>query len=179
VTLVGVVLADVSLNLPDFRAPERTYQLITQVAGRAGRSSLGGKVILQTFQPENYAIQKAAAYDFTGFEKLELNYRKETGYPPYTRLVKIELSHYNPTQLEHAAVETGERIRHWLFEKGWEETVMIGPSPCFYQRSNGRYRWQILLRGQRPVELIRAHPLSTWQPAGVSVEITVDPVNLL
>jgi primosomal protein N' (replication factor Y) len=179
VTLVGVVLADVSLNLPDFRAPERTFQLITQVAGRAGRSSKGGKVILQTFQPDHYAIQKAAAYDFAGFEKTELQYRQETGYPPYARLVKIELSHYNPNQLERAALETGERIRHWLFEKDWDETVMIGPSPCFYQRSNGRYRWQILLRGQRPVELIRAHPLATWQPAGVTVEITVDPVNLL
>lgn len=179
VTLVGVVLADVSLNLPDFRAPERTYQLITQVAGRAGRSSQGGKVILQTFQPDHYAIQKAAAYDFAGFEKTELQYRQETGYPPYARLVKIELSHYNPTQLERAALETSEHIRHWLFEKDWDETVMIGPSPCFYQRSNGRYRWQILLRGQRPVELIRAHPLATWQPASVTVEITVDPVNLL
>lgn len=179
VTLVGVVLADVSLNLPDFRAPERTYQLITQVAGRAGRSSQGGKVILQTFQPEHYAIQKAAAYDFTGFEKTELQYRKQTGYPPYARLVKIELNHYNASQLEHAALETGERIRHWLFEKDWEEIVMIGPSPCFYQRSNGRYRWQILLRGQRPVELMRTHPLATWQPAGVEVEIMVDPVNLL
>ncbi len=179
VTLVGVVLADVSLNLPDFRAAERTYQLITQVAGRAGRSSLGGKVILQTFQPEHYAIQKAAAYDFAGFEKIELNYRKETGYPPYGRLVKIELSHYNASQLERAVVETGERIRHWLFEKEWEEEVMIGPSPCFYQRNAGRYRWQILLRGQRPVELVRAHPLATWQPPGVEAEITVDPVNLL
>lgn len=179
VTLVGVVLADVSLNLPDFRAAERTYQLITQVAGRAGRSSLGGKVILQTFQPDHYAIQKAAAYDFAGFEKIELNYRKETGYPPYGRLVKLELSHFNASQLEHAALETGEFIRHWLFEKEWEETVMIGPSPCFYQRNAGRYRWQILLRGQRPVELIRAHPLTTWQPPGVEVEITVDPVNLL
>ncbi len=179
VTLVGVVLADVSLNLPDFRAPERTYQLITQVAGRAGRSSQGGKVILQTFQPDHYAIQKAAVYDFAGFEKMELQYRQETGYPPFSRLVKIELSHYNANQLEHAALETGERIRHWLFEKDWEEIVMIGPSPCFYQRSSGRYRWQILLRGQRPVELIRAHPLTTWQPAGIEVEITVDPVNLL
>jgi primosomal protein N' (replication factor Y) (superfamily II helicase) len=179
VTLVGVVLADVSLNLPDFRAPERTYQLITQVAGRAGRSSLGGKVILQTFQPDHYAIQKAAAYDFASFEKIELNYRKETGYPPYARLVKIELSHYNVSQLERAAVETGERIRNWLFDKDWEEIVMIGPSPCFYQRTAGRYRWQILLRGQRPVELMRAHPLATWQPAGVEVQITVDPVNLL
>jgi primosomal protein N' (replication factor Y) len=179
VTLVGVVLADVSLNLPDFRAPERTYQLITQVAGRAGRSSLGGKVILQTFQPDHYAIQKAAAYDFVGFEKTELQYRQETGYPPYTRLVKIELSHYNAGQLECASLNTGEQIRHWLFEKEWEETVIIGPSPCFYQRSNGRYRWQILLRGQKLVELLRAHPLATWQPAGVQVEIIVDPVNLL
>jgi len=179
VTLVGVVLADVSLTLPDFRAAERTFQLITQVAGRAGRSALGGKVILQTFQPDHYAIQRAAAYDFTGFEKIELAYRAETSYPPYARLVKIELSHSNPLTLESAAQEVGETIQHWLMEKGLEQTSLIGPTPCFYQRSAGLYRWQMLLRGQNPAELLRSHPTSEWQPAGIKVQITVDPVNLL
>ena len=83
VTLVGVVLADVGLNLPDYRAGERTFQLLTQVAGRAGRSPLGGQVILQTFQPEHYAIQAAARHDLEGFTRQELAYRRELGYPPY------------------------------------------------------------------------------------------------
>ena len=94
VTLVGIILADLSLHLPDFRAPERTFQLITQVAGRSGRSSLGGKTILQTFEPENYAIQCASNYDFAQFMKIELEYRKKLGYPPYSRLIRLGIPAY-------------------------------------------------------------------------------------
>jgi len=179
VTLVGMILADVSLNLPDFRAAERTFQLITQVAGRAGRSALGGKVILQTFNPDHYAIQKAAAYDFAGFEKTELAYRREMNYPPFSRMVKIELKHFNPTFLETSARKVGELMQSWIFEKGADDTSLIGPAPCFYQRTAGQYRWQIILRGQNPVELLREHPLQSWQPNGVNVKITVDPIDLL
>lgn len=179
VTLVGVILADVSLNMPDFRAPERTFQLLTQVAGRAGRSSLGGKVVLQTFHPDHYAIQKAAAYDFAGFEKQELEYRRETGYPPYARLLKIELRHYNAELLERTSKEVGDLFNTWLLREERKETNMIGPAPCFFQRHASYYRWQILLRGQNPRGFLEAHPLQTWQPTGVNVEITVDPTNLL
>jgi primosomal protein N' (replication factor Y) len=100
VTLVGAILADTSLNLPDFRGAERTYQLLTQVAGRAGRSGRGGKVIFQTFQPEHYAITSAAAYDAEGFYRTELAYRERTGYPPYSRLMKIEFNHTDPIQTQ-------------------------------------------------------------------------------
>jgi primosomal protein N' (replication factor Y) len=179
VTLVGVILADVSLNMPDFRAPERTFQLLTQVAGRAGRSSLGGHVILQTFHPEHYAIQSAAAYDFDGFEKQELEYRRQTGYPPFSRLVKIELRHYKPELVEQAAKDVGDHFTAWLMQDERKETDLIGPTPCFFQRHAGYYRWQILLRGPNPQEFLRNHPQSTWQPAGVIIEITVDPSNLL
>ena len=179
VTLVGVILADISLNMPDFRAPERTFQLLTQVSGRAGRSALGGKVILQTFQPEHYAIQKAAAYDFKGFEEYELQYRREIGYPPFNRMVKIELRHFNPSVCEQAAQTVGDRINTWLLQEEFKDTTMIGPSPCFFQRQAGYYRWQIILCGIDPKRVFQEHPLSTWQPAGVGIELITDPTDLL
>jgi primosomal protein N' (replication factor Y) len=179
VTLVGVILADISINLPDFRAAERTFQILTQVAGRAGRSELGGEVIFQTFQPEHYAIQKASAYDFDGFQKLELDYRLKTGYPPFTRLIKIEFRHTNAMTVEHTAVEAGEKLSVWISSMGLNSTSIIGPVPCFYQRKSGEYRWQILLRGPNPKALLREHPLSTWQPPGIEVDIITDPMDLL
>ena len=179
VTLVGVVLADVSLNLPDFRAAERTFQLLTQVAGRSGRSALGGRVVLQTYKPDHYAIQKAAAYDFSGFEKLELEYRRQTGYPPFAKLIKIEFSHANPTLAANAARETGDLILSWIRAAGLDESNIIGPAPCFFQKRAGVYRWQIILRGPDPLRILQNHPLAEWQPAGVRVGITVDPINLL
>ncbi len=103
VTLVGVVLADVGLNLPDYRASERTFQVLTQVAGRAGRSPLGGQVILQTFQPEHYVIQAAVRHDFQSFYEQELAYRRQLGYPPFAELVRLEYRHYDPQKAEQAA----------------------------------------------------------------------------
>ncbi len=179
VTLVGVILADISLNMPDFRASERTFQLLTQVAGRAGRSALGGKVVLQTFHPDHYAIQHAAAYDFAGFEKTELDNRKQIGYPPFSKIIKIELRHSNPTFLEQSAKNLGDHLSQWLIQDNCSETSLIGPAPCFFQRISGEYRWQILVRGPNPAEFLRTHPLSDWVPSGVKVEITVDPVNIL
>ena len=179
VTLVGMILADVSLNLPDFRAAERTFQLITQVAGRAGRSALGGKVILQTFNPDHYAIQRAAAYDFDGFEKTELRYRSETGYPPFSRLVSLEFRHFNPLLLENAVRQVSDLLQGWIDQIESHELSIIGPAPCFYARTAGQYRWQIILRGSDPLVFLREHPPQTWQPAGVVLKIRVDPPHLL
>jgi len=179
VTLVGMILADVSLNLPDFRAAERTFQLITQVAGRAGRSALGGKVILQTFNPDHYAIQRAAAYDFEGFEKMELRYRSETGYPPFSRLVSLEFRHFNPLLLENAVRQVSNLLQGWIDQTDSRELSLIGPAPCFYARTAGQYRWQIILRGSDPLTFLCEHPPQTWQPAGVVLKIRVDPPDLL
>jgi primosomal protein N' (replication factor Y) len=179
VTLVGMILADVSLNLPDFRAAERTYQLITQVAGRAGRSALGGKVILQTFNPDHYANPQAAAYDYEGFEKTELQYRSETSYPPFSRLVSLEFRHFNPVLLEGAVRQVADLLQDWISLTESQELSLIGPAPCFYARSAGQYRWQIILRGSDPLVFLREHPPQTWQPAGVVLKIRVDPPNLL
>lgn len=93
VTLVGIILADVGLTLPDYRASERTFQLLMQVAGRAGRSPLGGHVIIQSFMPEHYAIQAAASHDFATFYNKELDYRRELKYPPYVDLIRMEYRH--------------------------------------------------------------------------------------
>ena len=171
VTLVGVILSETGLNLPDYRATERTFQVLTQVAGRAGRSPLGGKVIFQTYQPENYAIQNAARHDFRGFYKKEMVYRRELGYPPYTRLVRLEYRHYDPIKAESIAKDLAAQLREWIAADG-EKIEMIGPVPCFFSRVSGRYRWQIVLSGKEPSHLLRDQKLPDWI-------IEVDPSSLL
>ena len=179
VTLVGAVLTDISLNLPDFRAAERTFQLLTQVAGRAGRSPLGGKVIFQTFQPDQYAIQAAARHDLEGFSAQELTLRKQTGYPPYSRLVKVEFRG-NVEEDTRLAAESGARLfQGWIDEAHLNATSLIGPVPCYYSRVKGRYRWMVLLRGPNPGLLFTGRPLASWQPRAVDVDITVDPISVL
>ena len=171
VTLVGVVLAEVGLNLPDFRATERTFQLLTQVAGRAGRSPLGGKVIFQTYEPENYAIQAAARHDYREFYEKEIAYRRELNYPPFTRLVRLEYRHHDPRKAEAAARDLAERLRVWIQQAG-QRVDLAGPVPCFFTRLFGRYRWQIVLRGHNPALLLQGRSLPDWI-------IDVDPTSLL
>jgi primosomal protein N' (replication factor Y) (superfamily II helicase) len=172
VTLVGVVLADVGLNLPDIYAAERTFQVLTQVAGRAGRSPLGGQVILQTFQPEHYAIQAASRHDTEGFYRQELDYRRQLGYPPFTQLVRLEFRHRDSEQAARAAREMAGRVRGWLAAGERSATRMTGPVPCFFTRLNGQYRWQIVLRGPQPASLLRGKPLGEWR-------VEVNPPSLL
>ena len=171
VTLVGVILAEVGLNLPDYHAPERTFQVLTQVAGRAGRSPLGGKVVVQTYQPDNYAIRAAARHDFTGFYSQEMAYRRDLGYPPFQKLVRLEYRHYDPEKAENTALELAEHIRVWIDHENLRIS-MIGPAPCFFQRLYGKYRWQIVLHGDAPAELLRDRHLPDWI-------IEVDPSSLL
>jgi primosomal protein N' (replication factor Y) len=179
VSLVGAVLADVSLNLPDFRAAERTFELLSQVAGRAGRSALGGKAIFQTFAPENYAIQSASFHDLEGFYAREIELRRKTGYPPFSRLIRIEFSHYQESAVRNAAEQSGNQIKDWLKQAEYSGTEIIGPVPCFYSKVAGQYRWQILLKGFDAKKVLIDHPLQTWQPKEINVEIMVDPPDLL
>ncbi len=172
VTLVGVVLADVGLNLPDAYAPERTFQVLTQVAGRAGRSPLGGEVILQTFQPEHYVIQAAAEHNYRAFYLHELEYRRQLRYPPFTQLVRLEYRHSDPAQPEAAAQKLAARLRQWIKEEQRQATDLVGPAPCFYARLGGLYRWQIIVRGPDPVSLLRGRPLEGWR-------VEVNPPSLL
>lgn len=172
VTLVGVVLADVGLNLPDFRSAERTFQLLTQVAGRAGRSPLGGEVILQTFNPDHYTIRAVAKYDFDGFYNTELEYRRRIDYPPFSRLVRLEYRHLQPDQAEAAARAMAQRIAKKIQDSTYTSTEIIGPVPCFFSRLNGYYRWQVIVRGSDPLSILRGFSLGGWR-------VEVDPPNLL
>ncbi len=172
VTLVGIVLADVGLNLPDPFAAERTFDVLTQVSGRAGRSSLGGRVILQTFQPENFVIQAAARHDYAAFYAVELENRRQLGYPPFSRLVRLEYRHVQAARAESETQALAARLAKWIHDEDRRETSLIGPAPCFFSRLNGLYRWQVILRGPNPASLLQDKNL-----AGFRVE--VDPLSLL
>jgi primosomal protein N' (replication factor Y) len=163
VTLVGVVLADVGLHLPDYRAGERVFQVLAQVAGRAGRSPLGGKVILQTFTPDHYVIESAKAHDYSSFVEKELTYREQLGYPPYTRLTRLEYRHHKPDKTEEEAHRMAGRLRSWIEAEDRRATEIIGPAPCFYTRLDGQYRWQIILRGPDPSSLLVNRKLGDWR----------------
>jgi primosomal protein N' (replication factor Y) len=172
VTLVGVILADVGLNFPDFRAAERTFQLLTQVAGRAGRSPLGGWVIFQTFQPENYAIQSAALHDFNGFFHQEMGFRRDLGYPPFTKLVKVEFRELDAGKAEKDARDFASQARVWIEDGGYKATELIGPVPCFFSKEGGYYRWQVILKGPNPADILRGRSLG-------EARVVVDPPSLL
>lgn len=172
VTLVGVVLADVGLNMPDYRAAERTFQVLTQVAGRAGRSPLGGKVILQTFHPDHYVIQSAAGHSYTDFYEKEMAYRRQLGYPPFTQLARLEYRHRDPLVAEREAEKLAAQINQWIKTGGYRATTIVGPAPCFYTRLAGLYRWQVILRGPDPAALLRARSINDWR-------IEVNPPSLL
>jgi primosomal protein N' (replication factor Y) len=172
VTLVGIVLADVGLNLPDPFATERTFDVLTQVSGRAGRSSLGGRVVLQTFMPDHYVIQAAAGHDYNAFYPRELEYRRKLGYPPFNRLVRMEFRHVQAATAESQAQVMAAKLSGWIEKEDRRETTIIGPVPCFFSRLNGLYRWQIILRGPDPASLLRGKNLGNWR-------VEVDPSSLL
>ena len=173
VTLVGVVSADIGLSLPDYRAGERVFQLLTQVAGRAGRGVLGGKVVLQTYQPEHYVIQAAAAHNYAEFAARESEYRRGLGYPPYRRLARIIFSYTNPQRAREQAEFAAGRLRQILRERQLSGTAIIGPAPCFYTRVDRHYRWHLLLRGPDPRAALGAlSPERGWR-------IDIDPVSVL
>ncbi|HSB66635.1 MAG TPA: primosomal protein N' [Anaerolineales bacterium] len=172
VTLVGVVLADVGLSLPDMHSAERTFQILTQVAGRAGRSPLGGQVILQTFLPEHYVIQAASRHDYQAFYQQELEYRRELHYPPFSQLVRLEYRHRDPQRAENNAQALASQIQDWIQEENRLETELVGPVPCFFTRIGGLYRWQLVLRGPDPASLLRGRSLGEWR-------VEVNPPSLL
>jgi primosomal protein N' (replication factor Y) len=171
VTLVGVVSADTGLNLPDYRAAERTFQLLTQVAGRAGRGLLGGRVILQTYQPEHYAIRAAADHDYAAFYEHEIELRKSFGYPPFRRLARLLYRHFSESTAQAEADRLAARLRHHI-AADHAQADWIGPVPCFFRRRRGEYRWQIILRVAHPERLIPEELPQGWI-------VDIDPVSLL
>ena len=173
VTLVGVISADTSLNLPDFRAGERTFQLLTQVAGRAGRSILGGKVIVQTYNPEHYAIQAASNHDYRTFYEREVVFRREQNYPPYSRLIRLLFLHANEKQAQAESLRLHRMLTTLIAQRGLPALDLIGPAPAFFRRVRGEYRYQILVRGENPHALIQDIGL----PLGWRID--VDPESVL
>ncbi len=176
VTLVGIVLADVGLYLPDPFAAERVFQVLTQVAGRAGRSERGGNVILQTFDPDNQVIQSAAQHDVDGFYTYELEQRRRLGYPPFSRLVRLEYRDQDQASAEKEAKRVASQLHELLITAQRKEINLIGPVPCFFAKIGAVHRWQIVLRGTDPVAILRAKPVESWLK-GWRVE--VDPISLL
>ena len=180
VTLVGIVLADMGLNLPDPFAAERAFNLLTQVAGRAGRSSRGGEVILQTYQPEQYAIQYAVHHDVDGFFHREKDERKRLGYPPFSRLVKLEYRHFDAHKAESEAQRLAGILKGEIETQKKVQTDLVGPTPCFFARVAGLYRWQIVVRGPDPEALLRGLKQgAATQGALKDWRVEVEPVSLL
>ncbi len=173
VTVVGVISADTALNLPDFRSGERTFQLLTQVAGRAGRGLLGGRVVVQTYHPDHYAVVAASEHDYEAFAAQEMSFRHEQGYPPYRRLAKLVYEDSSYSRAQARAEALAENLREALAQSELSRNDLLGPAPPFFARLRGRYRWQLLLRHTDPPKFLSAVHI----PAGWRVEI--DPVSVL
>ena len=187
VTLVGVLAADLSLNVPDFRAGERTFQLLTQVAGRAGRGSLPGKVIIQTYNPGHYSIRMAQAQDYLAFYEQETFFRKEMSYPPFVRLINFRLEANSEARLMRYARELEDLARLVLREdkKNGDEVEALGPSMAPLARLRGKFRCQMLFKGKKwsslhdfAEGLLRRAEAEVRVP-GVKLIIDVDPVHML
>ncbi len=180
-TLVGVVWADSGLGMPDFRAPERTFQLLAQVTGRAGRGEFPGRVIVQTHQPAHYAIECARSHDYDGFVDRELQLRRELGYPPFARLVNIRLSGKSDARVQETAETIGAFLRQCSIGTGVE---LLGPAPAPLAKLRDRYRWQLLLRSRQPAHLHRLcsqllAKQSKLCPGTVRLGLDIDPENMM
>jgi primosomal protein N' (replication factor Y) len=182
VTVVGVVDADVALNLPDFRAAERTFDLLTQVAGRAGRGPLGGRVIVQTRAPGHHAIVHAAAHDVRGFAATELRERRDPPYPPHVALANLVLSGPDQRAVARSAERLGEWLRALLAARPDAGATVLGPAPCPLERVRDRWRWHLLLKARDAAALTRlVRYVAARAPAGAGVRLVVDrdPAALL
>ena len=172
VTLVGVLCADIGLFLPDFRAGERVFQLLCQVAGRTGRGPLGGQVIVQTYSPDHYAVAAASAQDYRSFYQEEMAYRGEQGLPPFGRLIHLVYQHTNQDRCHQEALRLGGALKRQRDAWGLTDVDILGPAPSYPPRLRGRYRWHIILRSQDPRSLLEKVPI----PQGWTVD--VDPMSV-
>jgi primosomal protein N' (replication factor Y) len=171
VTLVGVVSADIALNLPDERASERTYQLLAQAVGRAGRGDRPGMAIVQTYRPEHRAIRAVVEGDAATFYDEELALRERFGSPPFGRLVKLTVALPDRDAAEREGTALAERLRAAAAERGLGVQV-AGPAPAYVARRGDRWRFNVVLRGADPVALLEPAPGPPWS-------VDVDPESLL
>ena len=187
ITLVGIICADLSLNFPDFRAGERTFQLLAQVAGRAGRGDRPGRVILQTYNPDHFSIETAKAQDFKAFYEREITFRKTLNYPPFSRIVLIRISGKDKKLTEQAARSIGDVCREvQAAHKKYSDSVeVLGPISAPVSKIANRYRWQVLIKGRRAKSLHQfVRGVVFENPAilknrSVKVSIDVDPMYMM
>ena len=174
VDLVGVVLADIGIHMPDFRAPERTFQLLTQVTGRAGRGPQAGYAVVQTYLPDHYAIQAAAGQDYAAFYATEMEHRRAQGNPPFSRLVRLLYDgHSDRRTAQNEAQQLAGRLRRTVREWDMRGVDVIGPAPTYPPRIRNAWRWQLLIRAPEPRLLLDKLSIpSAWR-------VDVDPVNIV
>jgi len=181
VTLVGVVSVDAGLALPDFRAAERTFQLITQVAGRAGRGDLPGRVLIQTYHPAHYALRHATAQDYRGFYEEEIRHRRNHGYPPFVALALLLVRHKDAGR----ALSTARELRNVLNKANRDHSCRIlGPAPAPFARLRGEHRIQLLLksRSRKQMRAVIDQAMKTFEEHGGdsrSVTLEIDPVSMM
>jgi primosomal protein N' (replication factor Y) len=181
VTLVGVINADTALHFPDFRASERTFQLVTQVAGRTGRGEKGGRVLVQTFSPEHPAIEAAMRHDYAAFANLELPVRREYRYPPMAALIRVIVRGATEGSAEQFADHIGQRARETI-ESARADIRILGPAPAPISKLRGKFRYHMLLQGQDGEQMRRIVREATdglKPPEGVQWVVDVDPLGLL
>ena len=184
VTLVGALLADLSLNLPDFRAAERTFQLLSQVGGRSGRGDNPGRVIVQTYAPDHYAIQHLLRHDYKNFFTAESEFRQALNYPPFSRLVNLRIDGPKLSEVEKKSQELALRLRELQTRKPevFAQIEVLGPAAAPIEKLRNRYRWQVLLRGKQSSVLLEfARQARQLLPPGraVRLNIDVDPYSML
>ena len=183
VTLVGVISADASFNLPDFRASERGFQLLTQVAGRAGRGEFAGKVLFQTYNPDFYALESAKSQNYTEFYETEIAARNEFDYPPFSQIIRLVLSSANNFRAEKSAQEIALRLCMMIEKFGISERLeVLGPTPCVIERINGQYRFQILIKNKLDMkghQFISGFLNRITLPKDIKMVVDVDPLDIL
>ena len=180
VTLVGVVSADNSLNIPDFRAAEKTFQVLTQVSGRGGRGDSPGRVIIQTFNPDNYAIKRAREYNYISFYNDEIQTRRELGYPPFSRMVNLTISATNEARITGCVKHLNTVARNLAGQAGGNISV-LGPAEAPLSRVKGRYRWHMILKGNdiKALHALAVNILADNGETGLRIRVDVDPVNFM
>lgn len=181
VTLVGVLSVDIGLGLPDFRAAERTFQLLTQAAGRAGRGRLPGKVLIQTYYPEHYALKHAAKQDFSAFSTMELGFRKRSNFPPFVSLASITIKHKDRQYALDNARILGEALSR---ANAARDCYIVGPAEAAIARLKGEYRFQILIRSANRKSMRRVIDIAAAEAEArrcdmTTVHIEIDPINLM
>ncbi len=182
VTLVGVVSADTTLNMPDFRAAERTFQILTQVAGRSGRGEQPGTVVIQTLNPSHYAIQRTREHDFANFYEDEIALRRDLQYPPFSRMINLIVSGTAKDQVEKGAARLGQKAKKLAAGDDVKARLtVIGPMEAPLAKVRGRYRWQLLVRGKqvRPLHAFVRRLVEGADIPGCEIRVDVDPVNFM